>query len=146
MKLHRTQIIYAMSRSQQDVAADIEQGCRELIMHLIKLWFYPDSPNKNHWRKEVAQHFNHVDTFKRSHKLPTKQFILEHSINVHRKFLLRYIDIVEDDYGLCENPRGVAIILERQIYKYFDWLAQELSTYPTVSYSKIYETLDRLGF
>ena len=134
-----------MSRSQKDVAADIEQGCRELMIHLVKLWFFPDAAYKFHWRKEVAEKLNHVDSFKGSHKYPSPKFILRHSWEVHRPRLQHVIEYVTEDYGLCENPEGTQD-LEIYIDAYFTWLATELSKYGDVTYKRIYNKLEELGF
>lgn len=138
-------IIYAMSKSQKDIAADIEEGCDELIEHLIKLWFFPDSQDRHHWRREVAEKLHRISSFKGSHKLPSKQFILEHSIKVHNQYMLQYIKDIKRYYGKSENSAST-VVMEHQIRKYFDWIAGELSRRPHVPFPEIYETLEVLGF
>lgn len=138
-------IIYAMSKSKQDVGADIEQGTRELILHLIKLWAYPNSRDKNKWRKEVAEKLNYVDSFKGSHKYPSSKFILDNSWVVHRSRLSYYVSIIEDDYGEFETDDSY-YHLRTNIDEYFSWLAGILSQYGQVSYKQIYVELDTLGF
>ena len=138
-------IIYAMSKSQKDVAADIEQGTRQLIRHLTKLWFMPDAQEVPHWRKEVAEKLCSVDSFKGSHKYPSAEFILDHSWRLHRSRLDYFVKTTMLGFGqhckLSDSPE-----LLTQIDKYFDWIAHVLSKYRDVTYELIYKKLAELGF
>lgn len=138
--------IYSMSRSKSDIGDTIEQGTRELILHLIKLWMYPDSYNKPKWRKEVAAKLNQVDSFKGSHRYPSAKFILDNSWKVHQKHLAYYIDIIEDDYGDTTRDDESFLDLKDRIDEYFEWVAEELSIHGQVSYKMIYTELEILGF
>jgi len=139
--------IFAMSKSRVDVAADLEQGCDELILHLIKLRMYPAASEVNHWRKEVAEKLHRTDTFKGSHKLPSVRFILQHTYDVHESRLDRYIHIIDVDY----NDRFDSEIFDKgalksDIHDYFEWLANELATSGRVAYADIYVYLSNHEF
>ena len=137
--------IYAMSRSRRDVGAALEQGCDELIMHLIKLRVFPDADAVFHWRQEVAEKLHRCDTFKVSHKLPSVKFILQNTYQVHEGRIDRYIHIVSVDYA--EDMHSFdKDVLKQDIYDYFEWLANELSQYGRVAYQDIYTKLEELGF
>ena len=138
--------IYAMSKSKQDIAADIESGTQLLILHLIKLWLYPNKQDKNHWRKEVAAKLNHVDSFKGSHRLPSAKFILQHSWYVHKSRLPKYVEIIQDDYGDMLDIDLEIHMLDVSIDAYFNWLANNLADVGIVSYKSIYRKLEELGF
>lgn len=138
-------VILAMSRSRQEVGATIEQGTRELINHLIKLWQYPDSLDIAKWRKEVAEKLNQVDTFKGKHTLPSAQFILDNSWRIWRPKLPNMVQYIIDDYGQPTTDKGFNLMRDR-IDEYFMWLARMLSNDGQVSYAQIYRTLEMLGF
>lgn len=138
-------VILAMSLSKRDLGAKIEQGTRELVNHMIKLWLYPNSENTAKWRKEVAEKLNHVDSFKGSHKLPSEQFILDNSWKIWRPRLPDMLQYIVDDYGQPENQKGFNEMRD-SIDEYFTWLAHTLSYMGQVSYNQIYRTLDTLGF
>lgn len=137
--------IYAMSGSRKDVGAEIEQGTRELIKHLIKLRLYPESESVNHWRIEVAEKLHRVSKLRISNKYPSVQFILDNSLRVHKNRIQRYITIVRCDYGDpqidYDNKR-----LHRDIEMYFYWLAIKLSKYGEAAYPSIYRKLEDMGF
>lgn len=137
--------IYAMSKSRRDVGADLEQGCDELIMHLIKLRIYPDSQECNHWRKEVAEKLHRVDSFKGSHKLPSVQFILHNTYFVHASRITHYIDIVKKDYEYNVTSCSIDVLLD-DIRDYFEWLANQLAETGRVAYTDIIEHLKNSGF
>lgn len=138
-------IILAMSSSRRDVGAKIEQGTRELINHLIKLWCYPGSQDTAKWRKEVAAKLNHVDRFKGSNRLPSSQFILDNSLRIWEAQLPNMLQYVIDDYGTPTDTRGYNSMRDN-IRLYFNWIAEELAEYGQVSYTRIYTILEMYGF
>ena len=138
-------IIYALSKSRKDVAADIEQGCRELILHLIKLWFFPYSKDVAKWRREVAEKLCSVDTFKGKHSLPSAKFILEHSWEVHQSHIPRYLELIELDYGCSQNSKSLDAMVDN-MRKYFVLVADELAHNGVVPFRTLYNFLDLLGF
>lgn len=137
--------IYAMSGSRKDVGAEIEQGTRELIKHLIKLRLYPESESVNHWRREVAEKLHYVTSFRGSHKLPNSDFILKNSYDVHESKLKRYLDIVTLDYGEPEYDIDVNRLFH-DIHRYFIWIAGVLEVDGDVAYNEIYQKLENMEF
>lgn len=136
--------VYAQAKSKADVGADLEQGVDELIMHLIKLRLYPHSTSVNHWRREVAEKLHRTDVFKRSHKLPSAEFILDNTYRVNEKFLANYLHVVVTDYGRPQSFDRSALFDD--IRDYFEWIANELSQSRSVAYGDIYQKLEKLGF
>lgn len=134
-----------MSMSRKDVGADLEQGCSELILHLIKLAFFPNSSNVSKWRKEVANFLHRTFSFKGSHKLPSKKFILSNTYYIHEKYIDRYFEVILLDYGKPENEIDIDQI-KVNIKLYFEWIAEELSKAPAIPYTSIYKKLEELDF
>lgn len=137
--------VYAMSKSRKDIGDDLEQGCDMLILHLIKLRMYPDVEDCHHWRKEVAEKLHRVDSFKGSHKLPSAEFILHNTIDVHLPRLSKYIHVAEVDYD-CSTSTFDPNILKNDIIDYFTWLANELANDGVVAYTDIIHYLENHGF
>lgn len=137
--------IYAMSKSRRDVGADLEQGCDELILHLIKLRMYPEAAECHHWRKEVAEKLHRVDSFKGSHKLPSVEFILRNTIDVHLPRLSKYLHIAKVDYDYAECPFDLDV-LKADIIDYFEWIANELADGGKAAYTDIIHYLENHGF
>lgn len=137
--------IYAMSKSKRDVSADLEQGCDELILHLIKLRMYPDAQECNHWRKEVAEKLHRVDSFKGSHKLPNVAFIMQNTFDVHEHRIPKYIHIAEVDYDYDSVSFDRGILID-DIRDYFEWVANELQADGRIAYADIITHLKDNGF
>ena len=104
--------IYAMSRKKSDIAAYIEEGTQEIILHLIKLYMYPESNNVHHWRREVANFLNNVPRMKGSNKYPSAQFILKNSWSVNADKFEVWYNIVRDDYGPSKYDINTFILKE----------------------------------
>lgn len=141
MKLY----INGMSLSKSDIGDKLEQGVEKLIEHLIKLYLYPNNVSVNHWRTEVAEKLYKVDSLKHSYKYPDPEFILKHTLQVHKKRIPYLVQCIIDDYGLPEFIYDISV-LTKKIELYFHWLANELSVYGRLSFKNIQNKLEQIGF
>ena len=139
-------LIYCMSKTKKEVGSDLEENTGELIQDLIKLAFYPDNINKSKWRKEIASFLNKTSRLKGKHKLPSAQFILDNTWNIHKNRFSYYINIVTDDFGEPQNIQMNEKTIKENVQAYFIWIALQLSEYQYVSYQSIYHQLEHLGF
>lgn len=135
--------IRSMSMSKKDIGAKIEDGTQTIIIHLIKLWLYPHSESKHHWRKEIASALFNVPTMKGRSKHPSSKFILDNTWNIHSNLYESYLDYVLVDYGDSDADTSK---LRDHIEMYFRWLADELSANLIVPHKRIYSELEKLGF
>ena len=136
--------MYGRYKFRKDVSVDLEQGTRELILHLIKLYLYPTSAAVGKWRKGVARNLHSVNPLKVSHKLPSMQFIFDNTWSIHKKYLSNYVKTILNDYGYTSK------IDYRELYNdiqcYFLWISKQLSIRSRVPYNEIYTHLQKLGF
>lgn len=137
--------IYAMSRPKSKVAADLEQGTRQLIMHLIKLYLYNESDSVNHWRKEVAEKLNETDRLKSTNKYPSAEFILDSTWRLHKDLFHNYLQDIIKDYGQPDFNYDESL-MKNKIRRYFEWVAEHLSNQGYVSYTDIKNYLRDRGF
>ena len=137
--------IYSMSKSRRDIGADLEQGCDELILHLIKLRMYPQAQECSHWRKEVAEKLHRVDSFKGTRRLPNVSFIMQNTFNVHEHRISKYIHIAEVDYDYDAITFDKDILVD-DIRDYFKWIATELQDDGRLAYTDIISYLETNGF
>ena len=137
--------ILGFSKSKKDVGANIDESTRPLILHLIKLYLYPDSVNKNHWRKEVAEKLNCVSKLKGRNRYPSKEFILNYSWESYKNEIEYFVTYITSDYGYSEYAENIEEI-KYFIFNYLDELSELLSEHGVVDYDKIYKLLSKYGF
>lgn len=137
--------ILGMSTKRKDVGAKIEDHTPQTIIALAQLYLFPYG-NRIHWRKEVWEKFYNVDRFKGSNKLPSGEFILKNSWEVHKDNLDTYLQFAlnkEEDY---ESRADVNISEFYEIVElYFYWLADILSQFGFVNLNQVKCKLDELG-
>ena len=136
--------IFALAKTKSDIEAYLDDATRPIILHLIKLYFYNDSEDLKHWRQEVYSFLNSVPRLKSKKKFPSKDFILNNTINLELPYLNHLIYIIESEYG---KPQEANIDgLKSNIIEYFVWLATELSKTGIVGRVDVYRKLDELSF
>lgn len=138
-------MILAMSKSRSDLADYIEDHTFQVVVALAQLYLFPQG-NRVHWRKEVWEKFSIMYTLKISKKLPSSQFILNHSWDYIRPRIgraYRYAIDKEDQYEVREgaNLTEFYIIVE----DYLNWMSNEFSQFETLELSEVKAELDRLG-
>lgn len=138
-------LIYGFSKPRAELASKIDDQTRPLMETLICLYIFPDNENRNHWRGEVWSLLNKMDLLKGKNKLPSKQFILDNSWELNKKYLddrIKYVIDKEDSYEPAEFGK---VSLRCTLEEYFDWLADKLSRQTYVSKQEVYSLLDELG-
>ena len=143
--------IRAMSKGKSELGDYFETHTRPIIYHLIKLYLYPSNPAVKHWRREVANQLSASYTLRGSHKLPSADFIMKNSFDVHGRFIPTSIKCVIDQYGEPEyythdDFDAQDLALAESIEQYFLWLASRLSEVQQIPYSEIYNYLENHGF
>lgn len=135
--------IYAFSKKLKDIAADLDEKAEQIIIHLIKLYLYPNNESVSHWRKEVYSFLYTIPSVKGKSKLPPASFIMRYTWDVDKQWLPSYIKHVVGEYGspdfeYIEND--ISDICEA----YFTWLADKLSTEKILSRTDVYNELENL--
>ena len=138
-------LILGMSMSKSDLAAWIDNHTFQTIVALAQLYLFP-SGNRTHWRKEVWEKFSRIYTLKHSNKLPSAQFILQHSWNAHKNHIARIIQYAKDKEEKYSPIEGATLDEFYQVAEdYFIWLADMLSRHNEVLLQEVKDELDRLG-
>lgn len=137
--------IYAFAKSRKDIGDEIEDGVRELILHLIKLKLYPNSRDIHKWRREVAEKLHKVSKLKGRHTFPEYEFIMKNSWWEYDKQVPYFIRMIQDDYGKPTEHTDV-YELTFCIEDYFIWLCSRLCRIGEVSYESIIQYLSSHGF
>ena len=137
--------IYGFSKSRREIGAKVEDGVRQLILHMIKLRLYPTKCDVLKWRMEVAEKLHEVSMLKGSHKYPSVQFLLDHTWNLHKTRLSYYTHIITSDYG-APSTYIDSYTLYEDVEKYFIWLCNMLSKHGVVSYKEICNELANRNF
>lgn len=139
--------IFGMSRKRSQVAMDLEDITLQLTSHLIKLYMYPTSEDTSHWRQEIYNFLHNVPKLKMTKKFPSKQFILDNTININKEMIKIWYKIIDDDYSDNNNIYEYFDFnqMKNIILNYYDWLADNLSQQGIVSRKSVYNELERLG-
>lgn len=144
--IHSAEEILAFSKNKIDVAADLEETTRPIIEHLMKLRLFSTNKSCNHWRKEISSFLNKVPRLKQNNKFPSKEFILMNTIDMNNDSVENCLTVILEDYSDLDIQPFDYDDLVNDIYSYFDWLSQELSTKGQVSMTSIQNKLKELSF
>ena len=137
MKLY----IRAFADSQAEIYRDIRSKSSIVIEHLIKVFMYPDSDDLNHWKQEIYAAMSRVPKLKRTKKYPESKNILKYSWNIWKDSIDDMIQVIENDYGSSNIDSNT---IYNKIYKYLNWLADELTNFGYVTSKQIYVEIDSL--
>lgn len=137
-------IIYG-SKFKRDISAKLESLSKLVTQHIIALYLFPDSPNRNHWMGEVWSFLNDVPLVRGRNKPPRSRFIYENTWGIQKRYLNVHIQKVidkESDYTpiTCDKK-----LLSEILDDYFRWISDKLSEDSYVSKSEVYDTLKDLG-
>jgi hypothetical protein len=91
--------IYGMAESREDMKKRLGENSVNIIVHLLLVYFFPQSLSRAHWRGEIFGFIPSIKRFKGSHQFPDQGFIERH-------FYLWVIDSREVDdafKGKVEN-------------------------------------------
>lgn len=138
--------IYAFSKKLKDIAADLDEKSEQIIIHLIKLYLYPENDSVLHWRQEVYNFLYTIPSIKGKNKLPSADFIFKNTWETGKQWLSSYINHVIGEYGYPDSdtdysPQEISNVCEA----YFTWLSEMLSTNKIISRQDVYAELSALG-
>jgi hypothetical protein len=133
--------IYAMSKAQRAIYAEVEAASKQIDQHLIRLMLYPDSEHVSHWKQEICSFLNSVDLLKGKNKWPSKRLLMK-ALTTHNDILDTYtwqvIDWEDELTPLNVSPSTI----RRGVEFYQDWLAECLSENGAISKKLAYRVLD----
>lgn len=136
----------AMKRS--DLGADLEEVAVALLEALGQLYLFPKCEYTHHWRQEVWTALHRLPKLKNNNKLPSKQFIINHTWEEY-KGEMDYILICarEHEYLLTPEVDRLENVEEFSsiCFKYLDWLSGILSSKSKVLPSEVYQKLKELN-
>ena len=136
--------IRAMSFSKQAIEADIRQISGPLTDHLTKLYLFPYSEYTAHWSSEVWSFLNRVPKMKGSNKFPSKKLILK-NVSGYTDMVDEIMYFIMEEYSDLTPERYNAEELGVIMTKYFDWLAETLSSKGIIQSHECYQQLRELG-
>lgn len=132
--------IVAMSFDREKVRDILISSSEKIIEHLIKILYYPNSDNVDHWKIEVYSFLNRVPKLKGSNKWPSKKFILS-SISGYNDAIEAFTNPVIHKYGTPETNIPDSEIV-KAIESYQDYLSSILSAQGYILDSDIYSKID----
>lgn len=134
--------IVAMSYDREKVRDKIIAASEKIIEHIVKLLYYPDSSDCDHWKEEIYSFLPRVYKLKGSKKYPSKKFIFE-ALSGHDDAIETFTNPVINQYGDPQidvsDSNLVSAIQSYQIY-----LSEVLSAQGYASPSEVYEMLDNI--
>ena len=133
-----------MALDKQSLIQELSGVSGKLIEHLIKLYLFPNSNTKNHWRKEVWNLLHQVPKLKSSKKFPSNRMIRD-IIGAYDDMTTELSTLVMEEYPDLKPYRTDYAELATIVNNYLDWISDVLSTKGVVSSSKVYTKLDELG-
>ena len=143
--------VFEFADKRKDIFLDLRSKTNLLIEHMLKIYFFPDSPYLDHWEEEVYSFYLDVPKQK-NNKFPKEDFIY------HTIFGSKY----EDGFTLPRKKETIKRLKSKYpnyneptmddfdnaiefINEYVHWLSKELSkkgeTYEDEVKSKIKELL-----
>jgi hypothetical protein len=141
--------IFGFAYSRSKIAEDLEANVRNIIMHLIKLWRYPNALEVNHWRQEVYNFLNQVGRLKSSNKYPSVNFIMKNTFDVNKPDIPKWLNSISHVYDEDFESTGIredTELMSERIKEYFEWLASKLSDEGNVFSKYVYSKLKELEF
>lgn len=135
-----------MKRS--DLGADLEEVAVPLLEALGQLYLFPKCEYTHHWRQEVWTTLHRLPKLKNNNKLPSKQFILNHTWEECKEGLDYTLDAAREHEYLLTPKEGRENNVEEfsQIcFEYLIWLCDKLSTIGKVKSFEVYQKLKELN-
>ena len=134
--------VYAMAQNDQKIFSSLSDSAIPLIRHIIKLIYFPNVQEYNHWKREVFKFLNYVDKRKANNKYPKYNFIYS-ALSSHNDIMDNLISTTLDE--MVEEPADVDYDTAYSIIdSYLQWISQELATSGKISNTACYEKLDEL--
>lgn len=132
MVINMFMYIYSWARSNADTFRKIEDASEEIIVHLIKVFLFPNVQERNHWKKEIWSFLPRISKLKSTNKFPTDKQLCKALWNSYEDVIFDYIPVI------LEDMEELPITIDRKciyyaIQDYMKWLATELSQKGIVS-------------
>lgn len=137
--------ISAMGTNKNIVETQLVAASGELTDHLIKLYLYPSTEYRNHWKQEIYSFVPRCPKLKNTNKYPDAQFIFD-CISAYLDTTETAMYYVMQEYPSHTPERYDAQELEQLMAEYLTWLADELSANGRVQSQAVYNKLDEIGF
>lgn len=139
MEIH----VKAFSKSQKDIMSKLDSATPEVILHLMKVWLWPNVESQNKWQHEVWSNLNNVDKLKSNNKYPSAEFILNNTWVPNNDTISDRVLVLMED--MEELPIRFKINnLYKALKEYFIWIATQLSESGFVSEKSIRDKLEEL--
>ena len=148
-KYFRAVPILGFAYSRSKIAENLEDNVQPIMLHLIKLWRYPNAVEVSHWRQEVYNFLNRTRRLKGSNKYPSVEFIMKNTYNINKSDISKWFNTISRVYDSdfeSSSIRTDVELMNKRIKEYFEWLATELSSEGYVFSKDVYSKLKELGF
>lgn len=127
--------VKAMADSRKECWARLDNIGDPLIEHLIKLFYYSDNGNTEHWKDEVYSFLHSVFKLKNNKKFPSSKFIFDSLTDsyfpvfdkMESSVLYRYDKTLRRNVSYCDSS------CKEFVSKYLRWISHELSECGRVS-------------
>ena len=116
----------------------------QIIQHLLQIYMYPNLDTTEHWATEVYGFINKVPKLKYNNRYPSETFIIDNTWKVWNDTIVDMIKSAIKEYGKPENDIDASVITDL-IYKYFQWLAKQLSTEGQIRKFDMIALIQQLG-
>lgn len=139
--------IFGVSSTRSKIAMDLEDTTRQIISHLIKLYLYQESNDRDHRRQEIYNFLHNIPKLKINKKFPSKDFILNNTININLDMIQILYEDIQIDYSQQNRERNDTNLNDIKIIilEYYNWLADILSRRGQVPRNTVYDKLKQLG-
>lgn len=144
-------MLYAQIAEFADSLSEIKSDLRgkymnTCIKHLLKLYLFPNSQNKNHWRIEVYASFNKIAKLKENNKYPKPELIFSTIWNHYSDILVNFVeDIFEEESDEEVIVTVTGFEAEIKLRQYIEWLSNQLGTKGSITKSEVYSKLEEIG-
>lgn len=144
-------MLYAQIAEFADSLSEIKSDLRgkymnTCIKHLLKLYLFSDSQNKNHWRVEVYASFNKVAKLRGNNKYPKPELIFNTIWNHYSDILVNFVEDIFDEEPNEELTTTITgFEAENKLKQYIKWLSNQLGTKGSVTKSEVYSKLEEIG-
>lgn len=136
--------IVGMALGRSDLGNWIDNHTFQVMVALAQLYIFPQG-NRTHWRKEVWEKFSRMYTLKSNNKLPSADFILQHSWGRNKHNVLNALNYAIDKEDQYTHNSYNYDEFYQIVEDYFMWLASMLSKNETLRLPDVKAELDSLG-
>lgn len=144
--------ITAQALQKNEIMQNVHRKTLVIIEHMLKLMIMPNHSARNHWQGEIAGQLNRITLLKSTKKFPSSDNLLKWTYYDNEDSITDFIwlknelDNIHDEYGVEYDGDiyRLAETFQNICYKYFSWLAEQLSLNGSIRNRDIYQKLDEL--